>query len=160
MDNIFTSNLNNDRLFVSEFDTEETPQMVLYAFMDNQAAMDLFKYYVGLRLNITSKYKKLNPLQVPITLYETPYIAKLHAVQNNNQLVAFDINKTNQSIYDEFDIGLQVKIKQAGMTLEEYKSKASLLRELKSHNKHKYIAYTLKDKSLIKEIQLQDYNGV
>ena len=63
--------------------------------------MSLFKYYVGLRLNITSKYKNSNPLQVPITLYETPYIAKLHAAQNNNQLVAFNINTNTENIYDE-----------------------------------------------------------
>ena len=153
----FTSNLLNDELFISDFDKEDTPKMILYAFLDNKTAMSLFKYYIGLGLNITSKYKNSNPLQVPITLYETPYIAKLHAAQNNSQLVAFNINTNTENIYDEFNIGLHTKLKQLKISIDEYKSKVTLLREEKSHNKYKYIAYTLKDKAIIKEIQLQDY---
>lgn len=158
MDNIsFTSNINNNKLYVSEFDMEETPKMVLYAFLDNQTAMELSKYCCGLKNNITSNYKKLNPLQVPIVLYETPYIAKLNSAQNNNQLVAFDVNTNNIKVYDEFDIGLHIKLKQSNISLDTYKSTAILLRERKLHNKYSYIAYTVKDKQLIKDIQLQDY---
>lgn len=156
IENNCTSNFQGDILFPSVVNEENNSQMILYAYVDNQLAQNLFKYYVGLKINITSKFKKLNPLQVPLTLYETPEIAKYMTTKSNQQLIAFSINAGNADVYDEFNIGLRIKMKESNITVDTYKSKSVLWREKKTYNKFNYIEYTVRDKCIIHEIQLRD----
>ena len=149
----FTSDFDNDKLFTSKFDAEDN--MILYTYMDKKAANDLFKYIVGSRFNTTSNYKQLNPIQLPITLYETPEIAKLMSTKSNQQLVAFSINM-NTKTYDEFNVALLMRLKANNIKVEDYKHKSTLWREKKVYNKYNYISYTIRDKEIIVVAQLQD----
>ena len=156
MDNLFSLYNTCDRIFISEFDEGSVDHMVLYAYMDNQTAQKLFKYFVGVRFNVTENYRKQNPLQVPITLYDTRENAKILATPTNNQLVAFSINIKAGWMYDEFDLSLKNRIKSLNVPVEKYKEQAVIWREKRKHNNLEYIAYTIRNKNNIQEIQLQD----
>lgn len=157
MDNLFSTSNICDKMFTSEFDERSAEHMILYAYMDNQTAQRLFKYFVGTRFNVTEDYRNQNPLQVPITLYETRENAKILATPTNNQLVAFSISNNAGWLYDEFDLSLKNRIKSLNVTMEQYKKQAVIWREKKKHNSFEYIAYTIRNKNTIQEIQLQDW---
>lgn len=108
--------------------------MVLYAYMDTQTSQRLFKYFVGQKFNMTQHYRNQNPLQIPITLYESKDNAKILATPTNSQLVAFSISNNTGWMYDEFDLNLKNRIKSLNITVKQYKEQAIIWREKKKYN--------------------------
>ena len=83
--------------------------------------------------------------------------AKILATSGNTQLVAFSIDDSDKRyIYDAFDLSLGGKLKKLGMTSAQFKGRAHILREKKKQGNSEYIAYEIRDKSVIRDIQLQD----
>ncbi len=156
MNGTFTNESDFGKISLNDI-TKEKNNMILYAFLSENHAKKLFKYYLGLRLDARKIYKTANPLQIPITLYESPKMAKLMSVQSNEQLVAFSINNHNFKVYDEFNIFLKEDIKNSGMQIEEYKKNSVLWREKRKYNNLEYIEYTIRSKDIVTEIQLQDF---
>lgn len=158
MDNTFsTSSFCDNILLTSEFEEDKALGITLYAYMDKTNANNLFRFYLGTFYNYTAAYLSTNPLQVPITLYESRENAKILATPGNTQLVAFSINNSDKRyFYDAFDLSLGAKLKRGSMTLAQFKARAHILREKRKQGNSEYIAYEIRDKSMIQSIQLQD----
>lgn len=157
MNNTFSTSSFCDNMFTSEFEEDKALGIILYAYMDKMNVSNLCKFYIGAKYNRTAAYLSTNPLQVPITLYESRENAKIMATEGNTQLVAFSIDDSDKRyIYDAFDLSLGGKLKKLGMTSAQFKGRAHILREKKKQGNSEYIAYEIRDKSVIQDIQLQD----
>ena len=146
MDNMFSTSSFCDNILTSEFEEDKALGIILYAYMDKTNADNLFEFCVGAKYNRTKAYLSKNPLQVPITLYESRENAKILATSGNTQLVAFSIDDSDKRyIYDAFDLSLGGKLKKLGMTSAQFKGRAHILREKKKQGNSEYIAYEIRD---------------
>ena len=136
----------DDNIIATKSNGESSKQMFLYAYVDNNTAKELFQYYARKMIypDIIEEYH--NPIQLPITLYEYPEIAKVLAPKSNTVLARFDVDISIEQIYDRFNPFTKLKSTDINIFI---------IREKDKYNSKEYIKYTIKNNKVIKNIQMK-----
>ena len=145
----FTDLFDNDIVSVSsELDMEKNKSMILYAYVSEQTAKQLFKYF-SFKQIWTSRMNSIseNSISVPLDLYEYKEIAKALAPEVNKILVAFNINTDIEQIYDELNPFSNIKKTDRQVYLQRKKCE---------YNSKEYIKYTVRDARLVLGIQIKN----
>lgn len=156
---LFSNELTNDIISISSDMEDEVLNskfynfqcIILYGYIDYSVATEATQ--AG-QLN-----QPINHLiNTPLELYETPHMAKLFTpITGNRQLMAFAVY-VQDSIFDEFDLSLEERIRNTGKTLEEIRKSVSVIRNANVYKKEEkrkarpYISYTIQNQNAIKQI--------
>ena len=141
--------LYGDDIMSADEKEKESKDMILYTYISDKVANELFKYYatLSIRPNEIKKRNIENPIQLPLEVYENPDIAKALSPKSCKHLLKLDIKTDIQQIYDEFNPFSKVK---------EHNENVYLLRKKNKYNNtnREFISYIIKDTRLILGIQI------
>ena len=147
----FTDLFDNDIVSASsDLDMEKNKSIVLYAYVSEQTAKQLFKYF-SFKQIWASKMKSMNEniISVPLDLYEYKEVAKALAPEVNRILIAFNINTDIEQIYDELNPFSNIKKTDRQIYLQRKKCE---------YNSKEYIKYTVRDARLVLGIQIKNWS--
>lgn len=136
----------DDDIIATKSDRENQKQMFLYVYVDNNTAKELFQYYARKMIYPDKIEEYHNPIQLPITLYEYPEIARVLAPKSNKVLARFDVDISIEQIYDRFNPFTKLKSTDTNIFI---------IREKDKYSSKEYIKYIIKNKKVIKNIQMK-----
>ena len=159
---IFSNDFEDDIIGTFE-DMEDNPEMSGATKFFNLQCINLYAYIdYAVATQMTTNVQLNQPIDhlinTPIELYESPYTAKIFAPKTGKkQLMVFAVDVQN-SIYDEFDLMLEDKIRNDGRSSMEIRQSVHVVRQLKSYKVDKnkkakpYISYIVNNQNAIKQV--------